>query len=129
MTLDADDYFDNTFVEKALFILENNLKVGLVSCNGHIFDVNGVKGSIFSKEGTASDFLFNNSAIGNSLFRKKCWSDIGGYDPNMRIGYEDWDFHISILQANWEIKVINEPLFYYRDKPNSRNKIANKNNY
>lgn len=129
LTLDADDYFENTFIEKAIFVLENESVVGLVTCNGYIFDEKGIFDEIISKEGDASDFLFDNTAIGNSLFRKQCWSDIDGFDEDMKKGYEDWDFHISILKANWKIKVIKEHLFYYRNKPNSRNKNANKVKY
>lgn len=129
LTLDADDYFEKTFVKKAIEVLEKEPKVGLVTCNGYIFDESGIVGEIISKEGSASDFLFVNTAIGNSLFRKKCWSDIGGFDEKMKKGYEDWDFHISVLKYNWEIKVIEEYLFNYRNKYNSRNNSANKVRY
>lgn len=129
LTLDADDYFEPSFVEKALKVLEADSNIGLVTCNGYVFTENGVTDKIISKSGTASDFLFYNSAIGNSLFRKKCWLDVNGFDETMMQGYEDWDFHVSILKANWKIEVIDEYLFHYRDKPNSRNKKANKNKY
>lgn len=129
LTLDADDYFDSSFVEKAALILNQHEDIGLVTCNGYVFNDEGIITEIISKEGNAVDFLFENTAIGNSLFRKKCWSEIGGFDENMRKGYEDWDFHISLLKTGWKIKVINEHLFYYRNKPNSRNKNANKVRY
>ncbi|MEO6176116.1 MAG: glycosyltransferase family A protein [Flavobacterium circumlabens] len=126
LTLDADDYFDATFVEKAMFVFNQESNVGLVTCNGYIFNENGVVDEIISEEGDAGHFLFNNSAIGNSLFRKKCWAAIGGFDENMKKGYEDWDFHVSLIKANWKIKVIKEYLFHYRDKPDSRNSQADK---
>lgn len=129
LTLDADDYFEPSFLEKALFILENNPTIGLVTCNGYIFNEKGIIGKIISKKGSASDFLFSNSALGNSLFRKICWSNVGGYDEDMKNGYEDWDFHVSILSCNWEIEIVDEYLFHYRDKPNSRNKNANKSKH
>lgn len=129
LTLDADDYFDSSFVEKAAQILNQQEDIGLVTCNGYVFNDEGIITEIISKEGNADDYLFENTAIGNSLFRKKCWLEIGGFDENMRKGYEDWDFHISLLKIGWKIKVINEHLFYYRNKPNSRNKNANKVRY
>ena len=129
LTLDADDYFEPSFLEKALLILENSPRIGLVTCNGFIFNEKGITGKFISKSGSASDFLFFNSALGNSLFRKICWSNVGGYDEDMKNGYEDWDFHVSILSCNWEIEIVDEYLFHYRDKPNSRNKNANKSKY
>lgn len=129
LTLDADDYFEPSFLEKALHILQNSTRIGLVTCNGFIFNEKGITGKFISKSGSASDFLFFNSALGNSLFRKICWSNVGGYDEDMKNGYEDWDFHVSILSCNWEIEIVDEYLFHYRDKPNSRNKNANKSKY
>lgn len=129
LTLDADDYFEPSFLEKALLILENSPRIGLVTCNGYIFNENGIIGKIISKKGSASDFLFSNTAFASSLFRKRSWSDVGGYDEDMKQGYEDWDFNVSILNSNWEIEVIDDYLINYMDKPNSRNKNAYKSKY
>lgn len=126
LTLDADDYFDAAFVEKGMLIFEQEADTGLVTCNGYVFNKNGVIDEIISEEGDAIHFFLNNSAIGNSLFRKESWSAIGGFDEKMKKGYEDWDLHISLTKANWKIKVIDEYLFHYRDKPNSRNSQADK---
>lgn len=61
-----------------------------------------------------------------SLYRKSMWEDIGGYDENMRLGYEDWDFWLSALEKGYKIKVIPEHLFLYRKHSVSMLKDARK---
>ncbi|WP_026706176.1 glycosyltransferase family 2 protein [Flavobacterium soli] len=125
LTLDADDMFQKTFLQKATTILEKNPLVGVVSCWGQRFYDSDYKLDVFKpKGGTIEDFLFENSAIGNSLFRKKCWEDAGGYDENMRQGYEDWEFYISVSKNGWKVEVINEVLFYYRQHKTSMRTVA-----
>lgn len=126
LTLDADDYFDSSFISKGVNILEEKNKVGLVSCWLRIFKNKIIVGKNHVGGGDANSMIFTNGAIGNALFRKQCWIDVKGYDELMRKGFEDWDFNISIAKAGWGIFIIEEELFNYRDKINSRNKIANK---
>ncbi|CAM4096802.1 glycosyltransferase family 2 protein [Gillisia limnaea] len=125
LTLDADDFFEPTFIQKAVNILNSSPKVGLVTCHAHLFDENANQGEIISRGGEAKDLLFRNGALASSLFRKKSWRDVQGYDEKMLNGYEDWDFNISIVKAGWSIYVIEEYLFHYRLKEKSRNSTAN----
>ncbi|MBS7255479.1 glycosyltransferase family 2 protein [Flavobacterium branchiicola] len=126
LTLDADDYFEPSFLSKSLNILLEKESIGIVSCwyrlvkNGIIKEVCKLEG------GDIKTIIFNNGASGNSLYRKQCWIDVDGYDEKMREGFEDWEFHIRIVESNWNICIIKEELFNYRDKNNSRNKKANK---
>lgn len=126
LTLDADDYFEPTFISKGMKILHKFNKIGLVSCWLKIFKDSTVTGTHHLQGGNPDSLIFSNGAIGNALFRKQCWLDVTGYDESMRKGFEDWDFNISIAKAGWEIYIIEEELFNYRDKTNSRNKIATK---
>lgn len=125
LTLDADDYFEPTFIQKAVKILNNFPKVGLVTCHSHTFNGEKIVGEIISRGGEAKDLLLRNGALASSLFRKISWHDVNGYDEKMLQGYEDWDFNISIAKAGWNIFVIEEHLFHYRLKERSRNSTAN----
>jgi hypothetical protein len=73
------------------------------------------------------DFLFCNAAIGTSLFRKECWEKVGGYDENMKTGYEDWEFYIRVCKLNWNVHIIKEVLFFYRQHEVSMRTIAIEN--
>ena len=124
VTLDADDYFEASFLKKALSILLNYPEVGLVTSYAYVFSEKGIHWKIDLKAGNSEDFLLKNRALASCMYRKKCWEEISGYDELMLDGFEDWDFNISLTKAGWKVEVIREYLFYYRIKANSRNKIA-----
>lgn len=127
LNLDADDYFEPRFIEKAVPILEKNLKIGVVGCFYRRIKNNKVEGEIIKPlGGNVKNFLIKNNALGTSLYRKQCWDELSGYDESMINGYEDWDFWISILNNNWEMYIINEVLFNYRIKNISRDQTAEK---
>lgn len=127
LTLDSDDKFDKTFISKALKVINGDPKIGIVSCWGKRFMGNTYY-DIFKPNGkNIEDFLFQNAAIGNSMFRKKCWIEAGRYDENMKKGYEDWEFYLRISTLGWNTLIIQEPLFFYRQHKNSmRTEALNK---
>lgn len=128
LTLDADDKFEPTFIEKAQKILLSNQEVGIVCSWGYRF-IEERTFELFQPNGnTLKDFLFYNSGIASSLFRKECWEATGGYDEKMKLGYEDWEFYISVCKLGWKVHVIEEPLFLYRQHQISMRTVA-QNNY
>lgn len=63
---------------------------------------------------TVRDFIEHNRIHCASMFRKKAWADVGGYDETMTDGYEDWDFWVRLLAKGYSVRAINKPLFFYR---------------
>lgn len=124
LTLDADDKFEPTFIEKAHQFLLNNQDVGIVSSWGVRFIGDEQFGEFRPSGKSIKDFLFCNAAIGTSLFRKECWEKVGGYDENMKLGYEDWEFYIRVCKLGWRVHVIQEPLFLYRQHTISMRVVA-----
>src|SRR5258708_16240818 len=59
------------------------------------------------------NLLRENRMIVAGVFRKELWKRVGGYDPNMVSGYEDWEFWIRLAIAGARAAVIEEPLFFY----------------
>ena len=47
-----------------------------------------------------------------SMFRRRVWRDVGGYDTE--IGYEDWDFWIGVVEQGWTGVKAPGALWYYR---------------
>lgn len=125
LTLDADDYFEPAFLEKAVKILESNQNVGMVTCWFSVINEKGEQTRI-SKPTGASAFktLFKNNAPASLLYRKQCWEEVKGYDENLKKGYEDWEFNIAVGKKGWKVHVIPEILFIYRNRKASRNKQA-----
>lgn len=127
LTLDADDKYDPTFIEKGLKVLNDSQEIGVVS--SWILRFKDSKEICIIKPNgkTIEDFLFRNAANGTSLFRKKCWDAVCGYDEKMKMGYEDWDFYIRVCANGWKVHVIPEILFLYRQHDFSMRLDAYKN--
>ncbi|WP_396601593.1 glycosyltransferase family 2 protein [Algibacter sp. R77976] len=124
LNLDADDYFENTFIEKAVKILNGNLNIGVVGCYYKTFGNKSSGNIIKPTGGEVKNFLFKNNGLASCLFRKICWEQASGFDEAMVNGYEDWEFWISVLKNNWKMHIIAEPLFNYRIKETSRDAAA-----
>lgn len=126
LTLDADDKYESTFLEKALNLFLANDELGIVSSWGQYF-TNDKQLQIFkSTAKSVADFLFYNGFnMGSSLFRKKCWEQVGGYDENPKNGYEDWEFYLRVCALGWKVHSIDEVLFFYRQHIVSRRKEMN----
>lgn len=120
LTLDADDKYEATFLEKAMTVLINNPEIGIVSSWGRYF-TDEKQLQVYKLTGkTTVNFLFQNAAIGTSLFRKVCWEQASGYDENPENGYEDWEFYLRVCALGWKVYIIEEALFFYRQNINSR---------
>lgn len=110
LTLDADDKIAPDFVEKCL---KYNDEYDIIGTGQQEFGDSNNK-SLFKTNPTFKDFIQNNQINCCSLFRKEIWNTIGGYDEDMRIGYEDWDFWLRATQKGYKVITIPEYLFFYR---------------
>lgn len=112
LPLDADDTIEPEMLEKCFQEMIKNPKLGMVYTWVHFF---GNDEAIWkSGEYNFYEFLHSNQATVSALVRKRAWEDVGGYDENMRNGYEDWEFWINLGKAGWFGKLIRESLFNYR---------------
>ncbi len=118
--LDADDYFHPSFFEKALIILKEHENVGVVTSYIQMFG--DFKKVSKPRGGDAFNFLFSSQCPACAIVRKNCWDEVGGYDEEMKNGYEDWEFYIRITKKGWYVHVIPQKLFYYRQTKKSTHK-------
>jgi len=110
LPLDSDDYLLPNFVEKAIIKIRNEKETHVVFSNLHMFgDIEGV----LNRNYNYFVQLFTNQLPYCLIFEKKIWNDIGGYDENMKLGYEDWEFNIRLGKNGYYPSKINEALFYY----------------
>jgi len=128
LILDSDDYFDSTFIEKAIVFFGDN-EVKIVTCQARLLFDDNSSYIYIPPGGNMKNFLINNGALGTSLFKKQGWYDCGGYDEGMREGFEDWEFFIRILKDGGVTEVIQEPLYMYRKRSNTTTARANKVKY
>lgn len=117
---DSDDFFENSFCEKAVSKFLNDNKIKIVTCKAIRFNKEGDIDTFVPIGGYLDNFLFANAALGSSMFKRKDWFKCRGYEEELPVlGFEDWEFYISILKNGGYAYVIDEPLFHYQLRPGS----------
>ncbi|TDP00875.1 glycosyltransferase [Flavobacterium sp. 245] len=129
LVLDSDDFFEPSFCKKAIPIFLKKNEVKIVTCQSYLLYSNRKNDLFIPRGGSISNFMYANGALGTSMFKKEDWQLCGGYDEEMRTGFEDWEFFIRILKNGGMVEVIQEPLYNYRKRPNSTTSTANSNKY
>ncbi|MCG9793901.1 glycosyltransferase family 2 protein [Flavobacterium algicola] len=121
LALDADDILHPDYLHKTVPVLSENENLGVVSCYRYFFK-NNISNIIheFKTIGTHyRDLMFENQLMPSSLYRRKCWLEVGGYDESMIKGFEDWEFWLNITKRGWNFTFVEEFLFYYRKSEQS----------
>ncbi len=123
--IDADDKYHPDFLKKTIAAFEKNKdnNIGIVSTNMAVFEntIASVKLNSYSP----ANMAVSNQLHVASLYKKECWTNVGGYSTNLS-GYQDWDFWIKIISHGYIWTIIPEELFFYRDRKNSMVKTSNK---
>ena len=112
--LDADDTIEKTFLEKCLLFLENSPE--------HFFAYTWTKSTgadefIWETRDSSPAFSLEENRMGYAVFRKTAFTQVGGYNPVMAGGYEDWEFCVNLVAHGYIGRVIREPLYNYYVKP------------
>lgn len=126
LPLDSDDTIEPEYIERAVKTLDENPNVGIVYCHADLFGEMNGKWDLpdFSMEME----LLDNCIFVTSMFRKKDWESVGGFDSNgFTHGMEDYDFWLSILGLGREVVQFPDVYFHYRIKPRSRTTDFNSN--
>jgi glycosyltransferase involved in cell wall biosynthesis len=119
LPLDADDRIRPTYLAKAARVLDAHPKVGIVYCRARFFGARS--GEWRLPPYSLRTMLIDNVIFVTALFRKTSWQKVGGFNPNMVHGMEDYDFWVSLLEKErCEVRRLNEVLFDYRIQPGSR---------
>lgn len=116
LPLDCDDYISNDYLDLALkhFNVE---KTKVIYCNAEKFGADS--GKLELKNFSLLQLSRENVIFCTAFFRKRDWKKVGGYDENLKLGYEDWEFWINILKDGGDVIKINSTCFFYRIKHRS----------
>lgn len=113
VNLDADDTIHPQFLEK--LVAQAGPKT--IVCPG-LKEIGGQNAGWPTWGVEPADFLSGNRIFCCSMFPKRAWLEVGGYDAQLDSwGYEDWELWIKLLKNGCKVKVVPELLFNYRVLP------------
>ena len=111
--LDADDWLSTNALEEAVAFMENHPTYKMFNLRS--VWVNQQTKKIIDGF-TYSDFrhclIYGQDP--KCVIWKSDFLNIGGFDEEMRKGYEDWDFFIRLLDIDSKVKISDTILYYYR---------------
>jgi glycosyltransferase involved in cell wall biosynthesis len=111
LPLDCDDWLEPDFIETALNrIIEDDDADFVFSW----LSLEAESSGVLKKHYNFFEQLFLNQLPYCLLQSKKVWEELGGYDEEMRYGYEDWEWNIRLGKRGYRGAVIEKPLFHYR---------------
>lgn len=124
LPIDCDDRISETYIAKAVAILEAHPEVSMVG-GGHVF----LRGEKISdpvwplQGGYVTDKIMSINYLPPAcVFRKSVWRAVGGYPENMaKWAQEDYDYFLSIYLRFHNIYMLPEVVWYYRQHGMSRN--------
>ena len=129
LCLDADDIISSIYIDQAVKELEQNPEVALVTTNYQYFGKSRKK--IWLEPYSIEKLMGHNLFINCSMFRRIDFDRVNGFNPNMKLGLEDWDFWLSLLENGGLVKYVEGINFFYRKKvvSESRNNSSAWKNY
>lgn len=120
--LDDDDLLEPTTLEKTYWFL-----IGHPDCAF----VNGWSVGFGAEEYTwckgyerGHEFLNENLVTGRTMVRRSIFQEIGGYDPTLRAGFEDWDLWLRFADEGFWGATIPEVLDWYRRREDHSDRWA-----
>lgn len=121
LCLDVDDTLMPEAIEKIVQNGGDIIAFDRISTNGELLTSD--------KKFTFLDFIEGNRIIACSMFKRKIWEEIGGYDESLKDGYEDWDFWVRALKFGYTVSYIDEVLYVQSIRNNSMiNETVKKHN-
>lgn len=126
LPLDADDMLKDNTISKFTEIINQNAQQN-ISVFAPSFEEFGLRqGQVILGVFGLEDLKTANRLGYFSLIRRQALLEIGGYNPKMRWGFEDWDLWFDIWKRGGLIMVLQDILIKYRIRENSMITEANK---
>jgi glycosyltransferase involved in cell wall biosynthesis len=117
LPLDADNKIRPEYVYRGIEIMEANESISMVYGNTQLFgEQNGIRRS---EPFNLQHLMLHNFIDACAIYRRTMWEAVGGYDTNMRDGYEDWEFWLHAAFKGFKFQHVDEILFDYRVLGNS----------
>ncbi|HAT2491749.1 TPA: glycosyltransferase family 2 protein [Aeromonas hydrophila] len=119
--LDSDDIIHPDFLQQLLINIRKNPLNRISYSNGFFWE--GRHGFWFLRRANLTRLARKNSIYCSAMFYRDDWLVVGGYDEELKKGWEDWDFWVAILSLGGCAVKARMPLFGYRIRKNSMSRI------
>lgn len=117
LPLDADDKIHASYVKEAIELFQTRNDIGVVYAKAEFFDKK--TGPWNLPPLSVPEILLDNQVYCSALFRRTDFLKVGGYNPTMKFGWEDWDLWLSFIERGLIFYQIPEVRFFYRVKESS----------
>jgi glycosyltransferase involved in cell wall biosynthesis len=112
MSFDSDDLMRPNCIEEHMKLADKNT---IVTCGLMAFGSEAYTAR--PREATIDLLMKTNTIYSNSVFPKKMWEDVGGFDENMKLGLEDWEYWIRCAKAGAKFVTSDEVCLLWRRHP------------
>lgn len=113
--LDADDWIDPGFVAKLAGAIDADPcrdEVSHAYCQEELTELG--HGTWRVPEWDPILLMVTNLHPVTALVRRDRFEAVGGFDPSMTEGYEDWELWLKMAEQGWRGVRVREPLFFWR---------------
>lgn len=117
LPLDADDYISDNYLLDCIKVIEKNKDIKIVYGKAIKFGVEQTEWKL--PDYSFLNLLEYNMIYCSAIYRKSDWKNIGGYDTELKSGFEDWEFWISLLKEGGRVERVLTCTFFYRVKEES----------
>jgi glycosyltransferase involved in cell wall biosynthesis len=114
LPLDDDDLIRDVYLTRGVEYLRAHSEIGLIYGDAELFGEQ--TGVWHCPEFDLPKLIAENYIHCCVLFRKCIWEAVKGYDEEMRLGYEDWEFWLRIANRGWNFQHMDEVVFDYRKR-------------
>lgn len=112
LPLDGDNRLRAAYIEHGIRILDSDPRIGVVYGDRQLFGTE--QGCWTAGPFDLHRLMQDNYIDACAVFRRVLWEQNGGYDENMKQGFEDWEFWLSAYEHGWRFAYIPQALFDYR---------------
>lgn len=122
LPLDADDILKENAIEKIISAI-NQTGADIIAPSFETFGK--TISTVVLQPPTLEDFKTANRIGYFSAVKRSALIEVGGYNPKMRWGWEDYDLHLDLLKRGKSLCIVQDPLVMYRTKDISMITSAN----
>lgn len=121
--LDGDDYLEAGALQNCVEYMKN-YDVDVVY-GQTVFE--GAKTGLFELAEVSKEIMVkHNVVVCSAMYRKSDWEKYGGYDENLKLGLEDWEFWLNFVEDDKKFHRLDDICLHYVIKDVSRNTKAKK---